>query len=339
MLDAFSDDHFARSKLSWEGGDLQLARDPRDPSKTILFYGSAVREYWGAELRPREFGWVLQVELGADSAIDLSHIGPHTDYLVAFTQDVGLALVAEPVRGDMGLARAVLNELKRIYGRRAAEEIDAALGALTRWELGRNTDSLAELLHRADSLRKTLPLLPLDADPRTVVELDAYLDANCPGAPEKCFDKQGRRKLFESQPDLTRRVLDMKTSQESEDRAPWQMLGLLETQLNQGVGSKVDEQLNRLAQQLKGLGFRVVRIPYLHPDYQDPPWPGISYINLLAVEKTLLMPAYGLGKPEEGYFDLIRKRLPGYEVVPIPARMGLVNNGGVHCVFSIVREP
>ena len=36
----------------------------------------------------------------------------------------------------------------------------------------------------------------------------------------------------------------------------------------------------------------------------------------------------------------IQKKLPqGYELVPVYARFGLMNNGGVHCVFGIIRDP
>ncbi len=338
LLDAFSDDHFVRSKLSWEGGDLQFARDPRDPSKTILFYGSTVRDYWGKELRPREFGWVLQVEFGADSVVDLSHIGPHTDYLVAFPPEGGLALVSEPVRNDYLLARSIVAELQQMYGDRAPKELTGMLGILTRLETGGGEQAMGEILRQIEVLRQILPSIAPYVDPKTDAELVSYIEANCVNNVYECFDRRGRRKLMEFDRDLLRRTVDVKIDQEEEERAHWQLLNLLEAQLPL-LGSDIDDQLERAAQTLKTRGFRVVRVPYLYADRQTRGWPGVSYVNLLAVDKMLFTPAFGLGKAEEAYFASMRKKLPGYEVIPVPARMSVVSNGGIHCVFGIIREP
>lgn len=338
LLDAFDDDHYVRSKLSWEGGDLQFARDPRDPSKTILFYGSTVRDYWGKELRPREFSWVLQVEFGADSSVDLSQVGPHTDYLVAFPPEGGLALVSEPVRDDFLLARSIVAELQRMYGDRAPKELVGLLGILTRLETGGGEQAMSEILRQIEILRQTLPTIPPYVDPKTDAQLVAFMEANCADNIYKCFDRAGRRKLLEFDRDLMRRTVNVKIDQEEEERAHWQLLNLLEAQLPM-LGSDIDDLLDRAAQTLKNRGFRVVRIPYLYADRQTRGWPGVSYANLLAVEKTLFVPAFGLGKAEDAYFDQMRKKLPDYEVLAVPARMGIVSNGGIHCVFGIIREP
>ena len=105
LLEAMKDGPYARSKLSWEGGDLQVIADPQDPSRIILFHGGSSNEYWGSQLEPEESSYVLQVELGADLAIDLA-VGPHTDYIVAFLPEERTVLVAEPVRNEIDLALA-----------------------------------------------------------------------------------------------------------------------------------------------------------------------------------------------------------------------------------------
>ena len=46
-------DGVVRSRLSWEGGDLQFTRDPRDPRRLVLFYGSFAKPYWAETLTPR----------------------------------------------------------------------------------------------------------------------------------------------------------------------------------------------------------------------------------------------------------------------------------------------
>lgn len=338
LLNAFSDGRYVRSKLSWEGGDLQFSRDPRDPSKTILFYGSTIRDYWGAELRPREFGWVLQVEFGADSVVDISHIGPHTDYLVAFPPEGGLALVSEPVRNDFLLARSIILELQKLYGRRSPKELEGSLGILTRIETGGGEQAIAEMLRQLDLLREELPLIPLDVDPQTDIEMTAHIASHCSDDVRECFTPEGRRTLFNTNKDLLRRLVDLKIDQEAEERVHWQLLNLLESQLPMG-GALIDDQLARLAQTLKGRGYRVVRIPYLFADRQTRGWPGVSYVNLLAMGMQLYTPAFGLGKAEESYFAQMRKKLPGYEIVPLDARMGVASNGGIHCIFGIIRQP
>lgn len=338
LLDAFDGGPYVRSKLSWEGGDLQFARDPRDPTKRILFYGSTVRDYWGAQLRPTEFGWVLRVEFGADSAVDFSHIGPHTDYLVAFPPEGGLALVSEPVRNDFQLARSVAAELQRLYGDRSPREISGMAGVLTLLEAGNSETAVSEMLRLIDTLRAKLPTIAPDVDPKTDAEMTDYMARNCADDVYRCFDGVGRRKMLQENPDLLRRMLDIKIRQEEEERAHWQLLNLLEAQLPL-QDPEIDMQLDRAAEILKKRGFRVVRIPYLYADRQTRGWPGVSYVNLLAVGKQLFPPQYGLGKAEEGYFKQMRKKLPGYEITPVPARMGVVSNGGIHCVFGIIRQP
>ncbi|MEZ5394765.1 MAG: hypothetical protein R2724_18320 [Bryobacterales bacterium] len=187
MLDAFRDGPYARSKLSWEGGDLQVARDPRDPNKTILCYGSTVRRYWGGELRPAEFGWVMQVELGTDSVIDVSNIGPHTDYLVGFLPEPGVAVVSEPVRDDMQLMRSIVAALQQLYGDRAPRELSTLPGVITRLETGASEDAVRDIRRSVDILRVQLPTILPYVDPDTDRLVLDYLRANCPEDIQQCF--------------------------------------------------------------------------------------------------------------------------------------------------------
>ena len=59
-----------RSKLSWNAADLIVARDPRDPGRTILFYGDDVRHALG-HIRDEERAYLLRVEFGVDAALPL----------------------------------------------------------------------------------------------------------------------------------------------------------------------------------------------------------------------------------------------------------------------------
>src|SRR5690606_16222697 len=155
----------------------------------------------------------------------------------------------------------------------------------------------------------------------------AHIESNCSDDIEACFDPEGRRSLLASNRELLRRALDVLIDAEAEQIVHWQLLDLLEAQLP-GMVYSVDEKFVRVARELKGRGFKVIRVPWLYGDGRTKSWPGVAYANLLAFEKKLFVPQYGLGQAEAGYLGLMRKRLPGYEIIPVPARMGVAANGG-----------
>ena len=52
------------------------------------------------------------------------------------------------------------------------------------------------------------------------------------------------------------------------------------------------------------------------------------------------MPALGLGKLEQAIFADLQQRIGGgYQIIPVDAREALLNNGGAHCVFGVIRTP
>src|SRR5262249_51581963 len=57
-------DRAVRSRLSWDGGDLQFTRDPRDPRRLVLHHGGSARPYWAESLTDAEFAHVLALEFG-----------------------------------------------------------------------------------------------------------------------------------------------------------------------------------------------------------------------------------------------------------------------------------
>src|SRR5262249_587713 len=111
LLDGLNEQRFVRSKLSWEGGDLQFVLDPKNPRKTILFYGQSGRAYWGQGLTAEEYAYVLKLEFGADSAVDLSDFVSHADYLVSFIPRENIALVSEPLRDNYSVAGTAVERL------------------------------------------------------------------------------------------------------------------------------------------------------------------------------------------------------------------------------------
>ena len=65
----------------------------------------------------------------------------------------------------------------------------------------------------------------------------------------------------------------------------------------------------------------------------------MSYVNSLLFDRRLFVPSLGLGGYEERLFAKLKNDLGGrYEILPVNARTVLSMDGGVHCVFGIIRE-
>ena len=335
LLDAFRDGPFARSKLSWEGGDLQFAAHPKDPQRLLLFYGASAKTYWGQELDHRDYEHVLRSEFGADDAVDLARLGPHADYLVTVLPADKVALIAWPVLEDYSLASAAANELVRLFGRRTPSQLQQ----VARIFAGpRNTtiEDPASVLRLTAALRQTLPDVPGEQDEQLSADQIAYVSKNCPADPVACFSGEGGRKLLREDPELWRRSADATADQEEELSLAPILLALIESQLPGAATFNLDH-IAAKEKELRQLGFRVIRVPHLLAEADD--WPGVSYINHLRIGRTLFVPALGLPAVEERIFADLRRNLgPGYDVVPIAARSSLLNNGGTHCVFGIVPQ-
>ncbi len=146
--------------------------------------------------------------------------------------------------------------------------------------------------------------------------------------------------MLSVQPDLLRRTADLGVRMNAYERLAPRLLSLIESQLPEAV-SWQSAAIDAKAKELTRMGFRVVRIPQIYVAQQEGlEWQGIGYANLLAVDRMLFVPTFGLGRAETDLLRDFQKRLGSdFEVIPVPARFSLLNNGGVHCVFGIVREP
>jgi hypothetical protein len=336
LLSALSLERFVQSKLSWEGGDLQVVVDPRDPSRRILFYGGAVRRYWGKELSADEFGYVLRLELGADTAVDLSETGVHADFAVGFLPREKIAIVAEPRRSDLGVARAAAAALSNLFANRAPPELARLRAALEDCgeDLSAGEDRIRALIASLDEkLPSIAPLVPAEAHRR----LETYMAENCPRNIAGCFTGAGKRQLYQTAPELLQTGLNALADAELDAKLPPALLGLIEAQLP-GSPDSLTDLLNSKADEIAKLGFRVLRAPYLTAASR--PWAGVSYVNFLVFDQLVFAPSLGLGEAEAAIFAKLQADIgPGYQVMPVNARLGLLHNGGVHCVFGIEREP
>ena len=337
FLDGFDGRAFVRSKLSWEGGDLQFAADPGNANARVLVYGGMARHYWGRNLEPDEYEYVLRTEFGADRAINLSQFGPHVDFLVALLPDARTALVAHPAGRDLELAGAAAAELLRLYGKRSPRELRqlAAYFDTNTSDPDWNADLPLQLCVR---LRRSLPLIPPTEDRELQSALASYIDRNCPDQRTACSTVDGRRAMLGAAPDLLRRVLDSAADLEMERAAAPRLLSLIEAQLR--TDTTPDYGLFEAKErEIRKLGLRVIRVPYIAAPHRMAEWPGISYANVVEIDRTVFVPAFGLGKTEERIFADLRAKLgSGFEVVPVYARFSMLHNAGVHCVLGIVRD-
>ncbi len=335
LLDEFQAPTFVRSKLSWEGGDIQLATDPKDPQKRILFFGGAARQYWGRNLSPEEYAYILRTEFGAEKAVDLSAFGLHADFVVALLGKGKAVLMASPVREDFKVARAVTFELLRFFGGNAPEELRQLAGYFdtavkdTGWDPGRP-------LQLVKRLHKLLPLIPPTDDSALRSELAEYMEHYCPGEASLCSSPRDLEAMFLRSPDLFRRAANEAADRQIRRMAVSRLLALIEGQLP-GAPSWNDELVQAAERVIRRHGFRLIRIPYLPAPSMTAEWAGISYANLLHYRGALFVPVFGLGEAEETILAGIRRQLgDAYEIVPVYARFSLLNNAGVHCAFGIV---
>ncbi|MEZ5394629.1 MAG: hypothetical protein R2724_17590, partial [Bryobacterales bacterium] len=257
LVDALDEEGFVASKLSWEGGDLQVAADPRDPIRRILFFGGAVRRYWGDSLSAEEFGYVLRVEFGADEAVDLSDMGFHADFVASFLPDGKTALVAQPVLGSRALASDAAAELGLRFKGRAPAELDALVETLASAEDWRPHD--AERIHAlVGRLDRTLRRVPPRVSAGVGNTLEAHVAQHCPGRPADCFSGEAKAKLYREDPKFLQLGLNVLADAEMDSKLSSAMLGLIEGQLPAAAdpwGPKLDAK----AEQLSEPGFRVIR--------------------------------------------------------------------------------
>jgi hypothetical protein len=333
LLKSLEAQGFVRSKLSWEGGALQFVADPREPSKTILVAGGNSR-YWGGELNPAEYGYVLRQEFGADEFLDLGAAAPPAEYLVSFLPQDNSVLVSEMVRGKTDVARAAAFQLLETFSASSPPAVIRRLASiLAEWErdLREGSPQLSETIAAAE---RALEVNAPEDDPELDTLLEAYVAQHCPGSPATCFDQAGEGEVLQTDPELMRRSSSHIAVTLLRSRLRSMLLGIIEQQTERGVWPE-EPVLDRAAAQLESWGFHVVRVPYLRGGGQ----PSVSYANALLIDQKLFVPTLGLRRFEERTFSQLRRDLQGrYQVIPVDARTVLTRAGGVHRAFAIFRQ-
>ncbi|MBL8221092.1 MAG: hypothetical protein JNL62_17795, partial [Bryobacterales bacterium] len=335
LLDSFAGPRFVRSRLSFEGGDLIIARDPREPQKRILFHGTSAKPYWGEALTMDEFAYVLRREFGTEKSIYLGDITPHADYTISILGDRPVALVAQPVCGERELALGAVDVLMETYGESIPELIRIQELLTNNGEIGElRSDKLLQAIERAKSASVEWKA-PVDAAVRARIE--GHVRENCPQRPMACIEGTSLAHLLDTQRGL---LLDwveagaqLRTGQVMASR----MLGAMEHQA-QGCGAA--DGLQEVREKLKAVGFAVIPVPWIEPGKATSKhWPGVSYVNAALVGGQLFLPSLGLGRIEEEWLQELQRQLPkGIEASYVPARFSLMQNGGIHCLIAFGRE-
>jgi hypothetical protein len=339
MLDSLEAGRFERSKLSWEGGDLQFILSPNDSRRLILIYGKSARRYWGAQLTPAEYEYVLKLEFGADEAADLSDVTSHVDYFVNFLPEDHIALVSQPERENFEIARAaarVLADHYRLVRQAEVSELERLLSDKER-ALGRDLQTIRTILGAIAAKSRNWPI-PFDAG--VAERLHAYVESACSGNSMDCASSDQIGRLLAREPALLRDWAKGSISARTTEVLASRIVSIIESQLP-GFQGSMQPIVDRYARKLETLGFRVVRVPRLAGDpVLQPRWPGVSYVNANLIDRTLFMPEFGLGEPEWALFDRVRAAIPEkYRIVPVYARHVLLYNGGLHCVTGLIRRP
>jgi hypothetical protein len=333
LLQALSrQERVVRSWLSWEGGDLQFTRDPRDPARLVLYYGDFVKPYWGGSLTPEEYAYVLSLEFGADRAVDLGGLAPHVDYVVCFLPREKTALVSVPRSGDLEVARGAVEALlARLASPKPAVLVDLRRNlSLPEPDRGR----AAALFEQA---RREQGGWDFEVDPGLADRMKPLVAAACPGETD-CFSPAGQLRLVEKDPTLFGEWVHAVQVARDAQAIITAHLDLVESQLEPVPEDIRRRTLAKIAE-LERLGFRVIRVPAFRVNLTHPrDWPGISYVNALVVDRQVFLPRFGLGEIEDRIFREVGAQLPaGYALVPVDAQRVLIRNGGLHCLTGLVR--
>lgn len=337
MLDSLQSEGWHRSKLSWDGGDLQFGVNPRVPGRTILFYGNSARLYWGQSLKPEEYEYVLKLEFGADDAIDLSGLATHIDYFVSILPDAKTLMVSREMRGNLELCQAAVELLISRFG---PSPLLDQLKENFATEAGAFGSGKPQTLNLLAEARKTHPswdpLVKVDVFER----LSAYWNQHCQGDDAECTSGEGFERMLERDHALAKDWVAEATLLKSASRFAASMIGLLSGQLESDENAR-----ERLAEskirELRKRGFEIVEVPEIPGDAsKDIRWAGISYVNSAIIDNYIFVPEFALGVTENQILEKLQRDLPApFEVIPVFARNTLALNGGVHCVVGFRRSP
>jgi hypothetical protein len=256
---------------------------------------------------------------------------------VAFLPAARAAIISQPDRENMPISRAALELLLKLYAGREPPDLKALADQYV--GLGRHFEGDADRCrYLIAKLKQILPTIPQPVEASTAARLDKVVATLCPKDEMACFTPEGKRAMVREMPDdarvLVNAAVKMSDARELEQR----LLSLMEMQL---PGAPIPDQtkMDIRVRDIERMGFKIIRVPRFPGGPGGDHWPGISFVNLLLVDKTLFVPTFGLGKAEDDIVAKLAKQLPeGHTLHPVYSRHALMYNGGVHCSFGIFRS-
>ena len=80
-----------------------------------------------------------------------------------------------------------------------------------------------------------------------------------------------------------------------------------------------------------GRPYRLFALPWPRPIFDEGRRLAASYANFLIVDGAVLMPAYG-DPADARAQEVMAEAFPGREIVPVPCRPLIWQNGSLHCI-------
>jgi hypothetical protein len=336
LLDSLNGPRTARSKLSWEGGDLQFTVDPSDPKRLMMLFGLSAKRYVHESISFAEFAYLLQLEFGVDRAVYLGDLTPHVDYLMTILPNDPVALVSEPVCGSLRLARAAMDELLSRFVQGVPAELVALNEALKGAEGPSRRAAMVQVVQAA---RRAEPGWRRQFDQQAMQLIRTHQASHCPADPDGCLQGKELEILGRDHPDLLRTWVRAAHFAANEAIGAVRLLQIIESQVSE-CDQTLQAGFDKSAAALASVGYTVVRVPWVPGTAERAmPWAGISYVNGAVVDHQVFVPAFRLGAVETAWFAELKAKLPkSYRVVPVDARYLLMTNGGVHCALALERS-
>ena len=299
-----------RSRLSWEGGDLQFTRDPRDARRLVLYYGQLREALLGgdahaARVRVRARRWSSAPTARSTSA------GSRPTSTTSCRSCPGRAWrsSAFPSRATSAVARAAVDALLARFGGREPRSL-----VELRDQLSSPMPDLRRARQALERARRQQPDWQLAVDPALPERMRSLVARRVPrrrGLPLRRPTSCGcsRRTPPRSRSGSTRR-----------SRRATSRLSSRPTSTSSRASSIrcpracVDVTLEKIGRARGRWASGSIRIPAFRVDLNATrDWPGISYVNALVVDRQIFVPRFGLGAVEDRLFREVGAQLPaGY---------------------------
>ena len=105
------------------------------------------------------------------------------------------------------------------------------------------------------------------------------------------------------------------------------------------MGERAERRSDEIAalRTLDGKPYRLFPLPWPQPIVDEGRRLAASYANFLVINGAVLMPAYG-DPADDGAAAVLAEAFPGREIVQVPCRPLIWQNGSLHCITMQLPE-